>query len=113
MTTKTNNFEINGIIDPSSSVIDNLNLLATSAGSWITFDALAGKWSVIINRAGDSIKSFTESNITGGVSVSGTGVTELYNGVSVSFPNKDLRDQIDYVEYEIPVEDRFPNEQES
>jgi len=103
-------FEINGVIDTNQTVLQNLNTLCTASGCWITFDANSGKWSVIINKPGTSIKSFNDSNIIGNINISGTGISELYNAVSVEFPHKDLRDQTDYVELEIPVENRFPNE---
>lgn len=109
----TENFQINGVIDPNNNVIDNINTLATACGCWFTFDAMEGLWSVIINRNDPSKRSFNDSNIIGGISISGTGINELYNGVSVTFPNADLLDTTDVVEYEIPTEDRYPNEQDN
>jgi hypothetical protein len=108
-----NNYEINGLIDTNNSVLDNMNNIATAAGCWITFDSIAGKWSVIINKAGPSVKSFDDSNIIGSISLSGKGITELYNSVSVAYPHKDIRDQTDYIEYSIDPADRFPNEQDN
>lgn len=106
----TNLFEINGIVSTDKTVLQNLNTLATAASCWITFDISEGVWSVIINRAGPSIASFDDSNIIGGINVSGTGVNEFYNSVSVEFPHKDLRDQTDYVDLKVPEEDLYPNE---
>lgn len=103
-------FGINGVISTDKSVMDNLNTLCTAAGAWMTYDIVEGKWSVIINRAGSSVTSFNDSNILGGINVSGTGVAELYNSVTIEFPHKDLRDQTDYIDFEIDAEDRFPNE---
>ena len=113
MATLTNAFEINGVIDTGKNVLDNLNALCTSAGCWLSYDVTTGLWSVIINRSGSSIKSFGDSNIIGSINVSGTGITELYNKVSVEFPHKDLRDQTDYVDLSIPTANRFPNEQDN
>lgn len=104
------NLEINGVIDTSQSVSSNLNTLCTASGCWMTFDTNTGQWSVIINRPGTSVKSFDNSNIIGSINVSGTGINEYYNSVSVEFPHSDLRDQTDYVDLEIPEEDRYPNE---
>jgi len=110
MSTIGTQFEINGVIDTSQSVASNLNTLCTASGCWMTFDTNTGQWSVIINRAGTSVKSFTDNNIIGSINVSGTGINEYYNSVSVEFPHTDLRDQTDYVDLEIPAEDRYPNE---
>lgn len=110
MATLTNAFQINGVIDTSKNVLANINDLCTAAGAWATYDITTGLWSVIINRAGNSVFSFTDSNIIGSINVSGTGINEAYNKVTVQFPHKDLRDQTDYVDLVIPVGDRFPNE---
>lgn len=103
-------FEINGVVDTSKTVMSNLNDLCNACGSWLTFDSNTGLWSVVINKPGSSVKSFTDKNIIGSINVSGSGIAELYNGVSIQFPNKDLRDQTDFVEYSIPEDQRFPNE---
>jgi len=103
-------YNINGVISTDKSVMQNLNALCTSAGAWMTYDISDGKWSVVINRAGTSVASFSDSNIIGGINVSSTGVNELYNSVTLEFPHKDLRDQTDYIDFDIPTVDRFPNE---
>lgn len=109
-TIETQSFKINGVIDTSKTVWDNLETLASAAGSWVAFDIHSGKWSVIINRAGNSIHSFNDSNIIGGINVSGTGLYDLYNKVSVNFPNKEIYDLKDVSNYEIPVNERNPGE---
>ncbi len=108
-----NAFEINGVVDTSQTVLNNLNTLATASGCWVTYDVSTGLWSVIINRAGASVKSFNDSNIIGGINVSGSGINESYNKVTVEFPHKDLRDQIDYIDLAIPEADRFENEEDN
>lgn len=113
MATSINNFEINGVIDTKNSVLTNIQTMATACASWLSFDGVQGKWVVIINRAGSSIKSFNDDNIIGNINVSGTGIQEMYNAVSVQFPHADLNGQTDYVEYEIPLANRFPNEQDN
>jgi hypothetical protein len=69
-----------------------------------------GQWGIIINRPGDSVASFDDANIIGSITISGTGIVDLYNAVHVEFPHIDLDDQRDYVRYEIPIEDRNENE---
>lgn len=104
------NFEINGVIDVGQSVMSNLNTMCTASGCWMTFDVNSGLWSVVLNVPGTSVYSFNDSNIIGGINVSGSGISELYNSVSVEFPHKDLRDQTDYVDMEIPAADWYPQE---
>jgi hypothetical protein len=87
-----------------------METLARAAQSWFTYDVTEGKWAVIINTTGNSVASFDNSNITGPVSISGTGLSDLYNRVRVEFPHVDLDDQVDFVEIAIPPEDRNSNE---
>ena len=111
MTTVASNlFKINGVIDTSKPVMENINNLALASNCWITYDIHTGKWSPIINRSGTSEASFNDSNIIGSINMSTTGLTDYYNRVELSFPHKDLYDQRDFVVYETPEEDRFPNE---
>jgi hypothetical protein len=111
MTTFFNNiFSINGVIDTGRPVLQNMHDIAAASGCWLTYDITAGKWSVIINQVGSSVASFNDSNIIGGINVSSTGLTEVYNTVEIEFPHKDLVDKKDYIKFSIPAGDRYPNE---
>lgn len=103
-------FAINGLIDTNQSALKNIQALASAAGTWVTYDVNAGLWSMIINRAGTSIKSFNDDNIIGSITMGSTGITELYNSVEIEFPHKDLTDQKDFIKFSIPAADRYPNE---
>lgn len=108
--TLPNRYQINGLINTDNGVMRNVEDVANSAGSWLSYSILTGKWGIIINRAGSSVANFNDSNIVGGISVSGTGLSELYNSVKVESSNRDIRDQTDYVSIAIPAEDRNANE---
>ncbi len=104
-------FNINGVVDTNKNVYENLQTLCSATASWLTFDVNTGKWSVIINRQNSAVpKLFNDSNIIGSINVTGSGITELYNRVEFTYPNKDILDQRDTVVFEIPSEDLFPNE---
>ena len=105
-----NKFEINGVIDTSNNVWNNIELLAISSGCFITWDPSEGHWAVIVNAAGTSIFSFDDSNILGAITVGGTGVNDLYNSVQIEYPHKDLRDAVDYLTVELDAADRYTNE---
>lgn len=105
-----NNYEINGIIDTSNNVFDNIELLAISSGCFVTWDASEGKWSVVINQAGSSIFTFDDSNILGPITVGTSGINDLYNSVEIQYPHKDLRDTVDYLTVSVDSADRFENE---
>lgn len=103
-------FQINGVISTDRTVMQNIKDICTAAGCWMSYDITEGKWSVVMNRAGSSVASFNDSNIIGGINVSGKGIDELYNSVTIQFPHKDLRDQTDYIDFDIDPAKRFPNE---
>lgn len=111
-TTTTNNFTINGIIDTNNSLIDNINTIATAATSWVTYDYTTGKWSVIINKVASSIKSFDDSNIIGNIDIIQTDLTGLYTGVTIEYPDKDLRNQTDIITLEVDSSQLFQTESE-
>ncbi len=113
MPTLTDAFTINGVIDTKQNVLSNITRIADAAAIWVTYDVNTGLWAANFNSTGTSDYSFDDSNIIGGINVSGTGLTEAYNKVSVEFPHKDLRDQTDFIDVSIPLANRFDNEQDN
>jgi hypothetical protein len=105
-----NRYQINGLLDTAVPVLENIEKLCNAAGSWLSYDIHEGKWGVVINQSGTSIVSFNDSNIIGNITVSGTGLQDLYNSVKVQFPHRELRDSADFITIEIPDGDRNPNE---
>ena len=103
-------FEINGVIDTSANVMENIELLATSAGCFVTWDPALGKWAVIVNEAGTSAFSFDDSNIIGSIAVTSSNINDIFNSVQVQYPHKNLRDTVDFLTVSIPEVDRFENE---
>lgn len=109
-TINTSFFSINGVIDPTQSVMSNINTLCTASGCWLSFDITEGLWSVTINRPGTPVITFDDSRIIGGINISGSGINEAYNKVSVEFPHAELLGQMDYVDMIVPESARLPNE---
>jgi hypothetical protein len=103
-------YKINGLLATEATVMQNMEKICNACGTWLTYDIQAGKWSLVINRAGDSIYSFDNSNIVGPLTISSTGIYNLYNSVKVSYPRQDIRDQRDFVQITIPSGDLYPNE---
>lgn len=106
----TTKFEINGVVDTARPVLENINTLATASGVFVTWDPAQGTWSVIKNDVGTSVMSFDDSNIVGNITVSGSGINELYNAVTIEFPHQDLNDTRDYIDLQIPADQRFAQE---
>ena len=106
----TSPITINGLIDTTQPVLDNMKKLADAANAWISYNTTAGKWVVVINKAGTSIASFTDSNIIGDISISGTSLTQLNSAADVKYQNTDILDKTDFVKIEIPSGDLYANE---
>lgn len=103
-------YRYSGVVSTDKTVFQNLETMCNAAGSWLTFDVNTGRWAVVINKTEDSVASFDDSNILGGISINSTSLNELYNSVKVSFPHQDLQDDRDSVFFEIPDADRNANE---
>jgi hypothetical protein len=106
----TAKFEINGVVDTSQPVLENINTLANASGVFVTWDPSAGSWSVIKNDVGTAVMNFNDSNIIGNINISGSGINDMYNAVTIEYPHQDLRDTRDYIDLEIPSEQRYPQE---
>jgi hypothetical protein len=111
--TLADRYQINGLIDTANPVLQNAEAILSAAASWLSYDSMEGKWSVVINRAGSSTASFNDSNILGSISLSGTGLQDLYNNVKVEFPHRDLRDSGDFVNIELDAQFRNANEEDN
>jgi hypothetical protein len=109
-TSSITSFEINGVIDTSRPVLDNLETLASAANSFFTLDSHTGEWCIVINRTGTSVASFDNSTIIGPITLGGSGLTDFYNKVVVTYPSAELIDQRDTSVYEIDAGDRYDNE---
>lgn len=110
MPTYTNTFAINGVVDTSGTILSNLQEICKASGCWLSYNIAMGKWDVVINTTGSSVKSFDVSNIVGSVSVMTTALTEYYNSVEIEFPHRDLKDTRDFENYSIATGNLLPNE---
>ena len=110
MATLRSQFSIDGVIDTKNNVMENINRLCTASGCWLSYDTNTGLWSVIINQATTPVYHFNDSNIVGSINVTGKGINEYYNKVTVQYPNADIRDQTDYVDMIIDPANRFAQE---
>ncbi len=106
-------YQINGLIDTANPVLQNAEAICSASGSWLSYDNIDGKWGVVINKTASSVASFSDSNILGPITVTGTGLQDLYNAVKVEFPHRELRDSADFVSIEIDAGDRNANEEDN
>jgi hypothetical protein len=110
-------YEINGVLNTGETALANIQKINMASASWTTYDHKLGQWRVVPNRATtstDTIFAFTDDNIIGDISVTGTNLEDLYNELEVAYPNRLIRDQIDYYRDNIAEVDQnageFPNQ---
>jgi hypothetical protein len=115
MTNVLNLIDINGEIDTSKTCLDNLNTIATNSQSFLSWDPEIGKWTAKLNRpvantATASVADFNDDNIVGAITVSGSGITDKYNAIKVTYNADDLQGDKDEIFLEIDPDERYSNE---
>ena len=103
-------YTINGVVNAGDNVLTNLSKILVSCDSWLAYNAVNGKWSIIINKAETTAYYFDDTNIIGEIQVSCIDIASSINKVEAKFPNKDNKDQLAFVNVDTPVGLLFPNE---
>lgn len=101
-------FEINGLLDTSRPVKENMDIILQNGGAWLSYDVADGKWRAIPKRAltteelGQCL-TFDDSNIISGINLSSTRLDDLYNKFEVEFYDKLNREQRAYARRDLRV----------
>lgn len=94
-------YTINGLISTTDKVLNNMDLIAAAAASYITYDISSGQWAVLIQKVTAQTFNFNNSNIIGQITAIGTALDTYYNSVEVQFPYAYLRDQSNYARIDL------------
>ena len=97
-------YQINGLINPSISIFNNLQSMANASGCFINYDITGGQWGVILNKNDTPALNFNDTNIIGGITVTGTSLDSMYNAIEVSYPHRQLQSQMDTIRIDIPTD---------
>lgn len=103
-------YRINGVIDTTKPVLENINNIMMACDSWLSFDAANGKWAMIVNKAESASLSFDDSNIIDDIRVSTININQSINQIEAKFPNKLNKDIANYVYLTTPSGLLYPNE---
>jgi len=103
-------YKINGVLNAGETVLNNVDKILMASDSWMAYQAVSGKWSIIINKAETTAYEFNDNNIVGDIRVSATDITSSINQIEAKFPFKGNRDQPDYVNIKTPTGLLYPNE---
>ena len=95
-------YRINGLVRTTETVLSNMEKIAATAGSNVTFDVTTGKWAVVVNKLTAKTLEFNDANILGQLNVASTNLDAYYNQVECQFPYKVLKDQFNFVRIELP-----------
>ena len=106
-------YKINGVINAGETVLNNIDKILNACDTWMAYQAVSGKWSLVPNKPESIIYEFTDDNIIGDIRVSATDITSSINAIEAKFPNKDNKDQPAYVNLDLAVLNPsllYPNE---
>lgn len=103
-------YKINGVLNSGETVLNNVDKILMASDSWMAYQAVTGKWSIIINKAESTSYAFDDDNIVGDIRVSATDITSSINQIEAKFPFSGNRDQPDYVNIKTPDALLYPNE---
>ena len=103
-------YRINGVIDTSTNVLENIDKILVAADSWMAYNAAKGKWSIVINKAETPSFYFNDNNIIGEISVGAIDINQSVNQIQARFPNGLNKDISDFVFLQTPAGLLFPNE---
>lgn len=120
-------YVINGLIDTSRSIKENIDTILLNSGAWMSYDVADGTWRVVPKRALPGTTwsganqtgtptdpapqiTFNDDNITSGIQISSTRLENLYNYADVDYYDKYNKDQRGYVKIELDEELRNTNE---
>jgi hypothetical protein len=96
--TTTPRYRINGILDTSVNVKDNMDRILQNSAAWLSYNVVAGQWRIVMKKAVDTTSAlvFDDSNILSGVNLSATNLTDLYNDLEIEYVDRYNKDQRGY-----------------
>jgi len=103
-------YRINGVINTAQNVLQNIDQIMTACDSWMQYNAVSGKWAVVINKAESPSIAFSDDNIIDDIVIGSVDITQAPNQIEAKFPDKTNRDQYNYVNLSVPPYLLYPNE---
>jgi hypothetical protein len=102
-TTQPARYSINGIIDTSRPVKENIDQILQNSAAWLSYDINAGQWRVYPQWIQSPVLTFTDDNIVGGIELSSTSLEDMYNQLEVEYCDRNNFDQRLYARDSIPA----------
>ena len=113
--TTIDRFQINGYLSTFDSCMDNIDKICKNSSTYFTFDGKQGKFKAVPNRpysTSELTNAFVlnDDNIVSKISISSTELYQQLNKVTVTFADKNRKDQTNSVVIETPSGDRNTGE---
>lgn len=103
-------YKINGVLNTGTNVLQNVDQILTACDSWMQYNAVTGKWAVVINKATEPTMAFDDDNIIGNIVLGSVDINQTPNQIEAKFPDATNRDQYNYVNITVPSSLLAPNE---
>lgn len=107
-----NRYEFNGPVNTGNDCLSNLQLMVDCCDSWLQFSELTAQWKIVLNQSYLDYTTFNDlyhvnsDNLVGGITVNPTDLNSTFNSMEVGYPNKHMKDQVDFVI--VALADTFP-----
>ena len=103
-------YRINGVLDTGNNVLENIDNILECCDSWMTYNSVNGKWSIVVNKAESASLEFNDSNIIGDIKISTIDINQMVNQIEAKFPSALNKDIPDYVYLTTPSALLYLNE---
>lgn len=103
-------YRINGVLNTGINVLQNVDQILTACDSWMQYNAVSGKWAIVINKADAPSMAFDDDNIIGDIALGSVDINQAPNQIEAKFPDATNRDQYNYVNISVPTGLLYPNE---
>lgn len=107
-------FKFNGTLDTKSTVMDNLQAMATSCDCLIKYNEITAQWGVIVQKPSvDYVMDINDSNMISAIQITPLDIASSYNVVECKFPDESNQDSFNSATFdlaEIEPTLLYPNE---
>jgi len=107
-------FQFDGVLDTNQTIMNNLQLMASSCDCLIRFNEITGLWGVIVQSPAYTVAlALNDSNIISSIQVSPTDIASSYNIAEVKYPDGTAQDAFTTATFNLAVLNpslMYPNE---
>ena len=107
-------FKFNGLLDTKSTVMDNLQSMATCCDCLIKYNEITATWGVIVQEPSyDYVMDINDSNMISAIQITPLDIASSYNVVECKFPDNSNQDAFNSATFDLAQIDPellYPNE---